>query len=1301
MTNNISLNGWWDIIPIFDDTPQANIPSDNWQKAAYLVPSIWTCSLEGVRTKGEKQYRRVALEDLPQNQEELEQNWEFLYDNFNYPKIWTNARRAWVRRNLAISNINPDERLLVRFNGILAQGTLYINGQLCSSHHDPFTPWETDITGMVHDGNNELTVFVEDYERTADGQTLYPSGNGLTAKNCGIWQDVSLLRRSTLQVENVCIHSRVALKQLYIKWTLKNYTDSTKNFDICPEILKWNANGNHEPLMKLESFSVPVPANGTAEYEINVTDVELPLWSPAQPSLCILQTKINNGECHRERFGYREITINGADLCLNGFPIHAFSDWGHKLSMLHHHENWIRQWFRMIKDCNMNHSRLHTHPHPELILNIADEEGIMITGEAGIHGSGRAQASGDARFWENAAEHIRNFVRRDKNHPCLIMWSVENEMRWNGSSSGKNDLMFSKLPELRKLFNKLDPTRPAYHEGDSSLWNEKDQDVLSRHYGKECSGCGWWDKKQPLHSGEMSLYHYSGPNNSCHLGGDKVWSDFRNVNISTALDTKYIVEDGRTMGVCNFGPWNLSCLENYRANEEELNFEYDDYETPGVKPLTVKPFSSEFAFWQNGDAKGYHPSPSFAIQREGFRQFALIDTNRCCSVYGGTELKRTIHCVNDLEQTIEGILEVFLADESGRIAIHQQFQIKVEQGKTEKVDVAFQLPEVNTTTPCNYIFEFHQGAAILDRQERKLFIGSHIIVPGFTSKIKIFGNGKFDQIWERIGIKPNYINQVTPDVLQGTDILIIDPYQLGTSDLDANIVLRNFCLQGGRCLLLEQEHSIIPSCPLENIQLQKVHIRHRKHPVLSSINEEELMFWGDDPYSRMDGNTALATNSYRKDNGNTVSILDGGDGTFGNGSMEYSQLLEIPLEAGTLLATQLRIHQKLHFIPAAEKLLVNMLQYLDTYSIPQNVNIVEAASVEKAVETVCSGGKAIFTCHTENDVKYLNARLGLNLEIVELDTIYQAVKKQPSNELLCGINNEDACGIMNWIYAPAHDNIPIGKYFIKATDKLDSLLVTPTQSVLKEMYVKRGCTEPLRSHTLSRFLFNEQPEELIVTGIIEVGDGTLILNQFEPESSLPRFKRLLAMLKRNLGASFISTALDGKNVIEDRSKGYPEKIQEHVSLPEPDMLQTMIGATVFQTERMCNLAILNYGNWQEQSSPDGEFSANSDEPRLLFFFIESLKDRKEYDEDLAVPNPEAMTFFELTGSGKLTIFINSIKVQTCTLSPNDSVSIGDIYLNQGFNNVLMLWIPETKSDKLQIRMRNIMRNPETGLIFHA
>lgn len=74
---------------------------------------------------------------------------------------------------------------------------------------------------------------------------------------------------------------------------------------------------------------------------------------------------------------------------LNGHPVHLFADWGHTVTCFSCVKEWIEKWFSMMKDMGLNASRLHTHPHPKLVMDLADEWGIYIIGETGAHGSRR------------------------------------------------------------------------------------------------------------------------------------------------------------------------------------------------------------------------------------------------------------------------------------------------------------------------------------------------------------------------------------------------------------------------------------------------------------------------------------------------------------------------------------------------------------------------------------------------------------------------------------------------------------------------------------------------------------------------------------------------------------------------------------------------------------------------------------------------------------------------------------------------------------------------------------------------
>jgi hypothetical protein len=560
--------------------------------------------------------------------------------------------------------------------------------------------------------------------------------------------------------------------------------------------------------------------------------------------------------------------------------------------------------------------------------------------------------------------------------------------------------------------------------------------------------------------------------------------------------------------------------------------------------------------------------------------------------------------------------------------------------------------------------------------------------------------GKYRSIWEKLNLPVTYIDELSKESLRDTRMLIVEPYFFCDEHTNANEILKEFCNRGGRCLLMEQSFSIFPSIPLVTLPLQKVHIRCHHHPALHEIDANELEFWGNAPYSMVDNDAIVSERSYRKTNGDAFqTIIDGGDGNFGKGDMENVQLLQAPCGTGVILATQLRLENAIHSIPAANRILINMLRYLSDYQPRKHRPLKNSGTIRKLIEAAFAGETVWLTCHNFAELEELNAAAGTSLSlIIPEEPVFQAVKASPDHPLLEGINNEDGCGIIQWTYGSEKITIPIGNLFFRPTQELEPLLITPTTSCLREMFVLTGRTEALRSHCRSRFLFAEKPDELVVCGRLKVGHGMVILWQFQPESQLPRFDRLKNTLAYNLGTEFNGNILEGTIQSQVQGKGYPEAVMICENMPEHEVIQKMILATNYTTERMENRAIFSYGSWRKECTPDGVIKAKSSEPQLLFFFLCSDIEHKEFDTDLHVPNPEAMTFLELEGRGKVTFYLNAEKRREIVL--NEIIAdIGDIYLKKGVNNVLLYWQAEAPGTPLKIRWRNIMHKPELGFQF--
>jgi hypothetical protein len=1309
--NRICLNGWWDFLPLDADAAAADkVPDQGWLGGRYLVPSFWTKLSDAVREPGEKYF--TDRKDLFKTPGALTPETEFLFDAFGYPNAWSLSRRAWARRTVDIPELPERERWFLEFEAAEPRPTLFVNGRRVATHVHPTLPLATDVTGILRAGRNEIAVFLDDYARDDNGRIKTPVGSWNVENHCGIWQDVHLVRRGAVRVEDVTIRAYVRERSLEIIWVLANATDRDCEVVLAPGVHEWDRASRAaraEVVLHLEAFRISVPANGTATHGVKLPWPDARLWQPESPHLYVLKTEVGGFEVHRERFGFREIWIDGADLVLNGHPLHLFSDWGHKLTPYCFTEGWIRQWFGMIRDANMNHSRLHTHPHPQLILDLADEEGILITGETGLHGSGGALAADAPAFWDAARDHIRRFVKRDKNHPCVILWSVENEARWNPHTTRQLE---ETLPQLRKLFNTLDPTRPAYHEGDSSLWNEAEQALVSRHYYKACAGVGWWKGDQPLHCGEMSLYHYAGPNNTAHLAGDRAWSSFRAIDEAAALDTAWIIEAGRALGVCCFGPWNLSCLENLRMDTEFVRLDYEDYTTPGVKPLQVPPHSSEFAFWKPQD-KGYTPNWSFAIQRQAFRPFAVLDLSRRSGYFTDNPFRRELIAVNDTPSDVSGRLSGALVDEgTGAVAALVEEDVVIGRGRRHVLTVSVNLTACRSGRHIwRGQFTSRDTGETLDAWERPVSLAARGGARLFATRLAVFGPGSLRAALTDLGATPTYVDsleKLNPDIWP---VLILEKNTV-VAGSHQNREVQAFCRAGGRVLVMEQAVSLFPGLSIEEKPLQTQFCRAPGHPVLNGLTEADLAFWGDSPYPEQGGDAFVLSRAYRKDDGrHALCILDGDEGGFGSGGLSFAGLIEVCEGVGLVLACQLNLTDKAAAIPAASRLLANLVRRLCDFQ-PAAVSpplAVEGATlpperVGELIARAAAGLSVIVNRATPDLLAAFGRGLGVELKPAPLsEPVYQAVRVA-DDPVLAGISNEDTCGVETWTYCPpSNRNGTIGDLFLAPLPGVEPLLETPTESVLQAFFVRNGRSEPLRAHTLSRFLYAERPERAVVLGRVRVGAGQILFNQFAVPADAPaqaRLARLGNRLAANLGATPEGSPLDGDRVPESsvHSQGYPEKL--HI-LNEPEnagLRQRLTTSTRYSLEHIHNAPIFGVATWRRDvPCPEGELCAaglDLRHPVYAYMQIISAVQRKDASSNLGVPNPEAFTFLDLAGDGTVEVTINGETRAPMELA-GGMATISDIPLEQGCNHVLIRWRADGDTATLRLRWRNIAGRPES------
>ena len=1298
------LNGWWDFCPIYKETyPHNQIPTDGWEEGKYLVPSYYNVPGDGIMYGGDEFFHPSGLSP----KKFISDRCENLFDTFHYPRKWSLAHAAWVKRKLTVHK-TPGKRYFLVCEALGPKAWIYLNGRNVKFCRENMLPQEVDLTDYLDEGENTLAILLEDYERSDTGRHLWPSGNFITAGLFGIWQDVYLIEKNEVYLDDVTIVTSVREKTLTLRYTVKNLGKTARTVTIHPTVSGWR---DGSAGVSVPVLTVTVPRFDEARAEVTVRWESPELWDAFHPYLYrLVSTLSENGESvdtMTERFGFREVWIDGKHVMLNGHPVHLFADWGHTVTCFSCVKEWIEKWFSMMKDTGLNASRLHTHPHPKLVMDLADEWGIYIIGETGAHGSGGMQASSTAEYWDHLRRHISGFIKRDKNSPSVLMWSCANEMRWGCDADDR--MLRIELDRVRHQFNREDPTRPAYHEGDTSLWNEKELEVISRHYGKECSGIGWWDGTQPLHCGEVGNFHYAGPNNAVQFAGDRGYSNYRDVSTASANDVAWIDEDGRANGVLCLGQWNVSCLMNLRRNEEH-EFTYDDYTVPGMKPLYAHEGASEFEFWKPG--KGYWTQPGWELIRHAFRPFAALCLSRRTGYLAGAEHRISLTLANDTAADAAGKITVGFRKD-GAVLASATADFSVARGYTS--DVTLTVPASDAGGECElFVTALSSDDRVLDDWSKTVWLEAPVLTPvSSASAVCVIGAGYFRELFRSAGIHADYRNET--DDLSAYRLLVVEKNAV-TEGSRLNTVVREFASRGGRVIVFEQRVSLFPGLVLEPKQMQTAFFRADGHPVFRGIDEKELRFWSDDPYSLLSGDGYVTTFMYRKDDGSYMKpLLDAGEGGFGTGDLESTPLFEAREGKGLIVSCQMNVSDRFRTIPAAMKLIRNLLTYADGWSAEKYTAPVKCvfadsttdAKLRAALDAAKDGANVLVFRASRHTLDVITEVTGVRFRThTERLGTWNCVKHE-NDATNAGVSDADLCGYERFTYCKAGTaDQTISEFVIRPAKALHPLLETSPESCIYSMWPGYGRTEILRAYTATRFCYGEKLPHELLAGWFAYGKGRVYFSVFHPVSvERDRFRRFENQLRRSLGDDPMKgkqSPLHGDAVVDTNpsGKGYPEIAYFFSGRLTDAELKEKLELCAYQTERMEYSPILFDGSFHEAQAPDGVFAAVPADgaPVYMYSRLNSPSVRKNFGSDQAIPDPGAQTFLDVYADGATDLYINGRHIGHA-VSENGRATYPDIELESGLNHILLVFRPATGDPTVKTAWRNIVRHPETGFRF--
>jgi len=577
----VSLNGSWRFFPVADvarlpveklRTPE--FPAETgWAAIPVKVPSPWNVNsfARGDGSGG-----------------------DFLtYPS--YPRNWEMVKAGWLSRKLPYDRTWKGKRIIIRFDAVGGYTQVYINRKKVAVNFDPFLPFEADITDELKEGtDNEVLVWVADgqlFNKPGKyGKRTFVAGSFWGQHAIGIWQDVTLIARPSVAITDTYIKPLLDQHKLIVQSTIVNEIDAPANVSISGDVSPWiNKAGKGvieapEPKWALETtvlhlnekrIRLEPRSTITITQEIPVDNI-LKEWSPDHPELYGLIVTLTDGKKPIDRkytrFGWRQFSINGTQVQLNGHPIVFKGDSWHFMGIPQMTRRYAWAWFRLLKDSHANAVRLHAQPYPSFYLDMADEMGICVLDETGMWASdGGPKLDGDD-YWKSSDEHMRRLVLRDRNHPGVFGWSVCNENLpvTIGVFHSPDSLVKKQVAQINKwiaITKELDPTR-TWISGDGETQAEFDSPVVIGHYGGSDENYrNLSSKGKPWGIGEAGMAYYATPQQTAVYNGNR----------------SYASQLGRIEAVADEATKLINMFKKYNASYMSI-FNIVWY---GVKPLEL------------------------------------------------------------------------------------------------------------------------------------------------------------------------------------------------------------------------------------------------------------------------------------------------------------------------------------------------------------------------------------------------------------------------------------------------------------------------------------------------------------------------------------------------------------------------------------------------------------------------------------------------------------------------------------------------------------------------------------------
>jgi len=390
------------------------------------------------------------------------------WDTYN-EALWGYEGIGWYSVKFKTTDINIDQIIQLVFARVNYHTKVWLNGSSLGENIGGYLPFKFDVTGLLNiDADNTLTLRVDN---TPKVQWLPATLQIEWIHYGGILGTISLAQYPKIYISHLSVHGEPseAGAAVFADIEITNNSKITENLVLSASVFA-------DQIKTKTNQHITCPAEGSSVHRVEFSTQARQYWSPDNPVLSILKVTIikNNSTIDKtsERFGIRRIEVTGTDLLLNGKTlfirgVNRYEEYGKygptpPIAL-------IKKDLAEIKKAGVNFIRVH-HPQSPLLLTLFDEMGFLMMEELPLNWWGLAfhgaKPKQNADILVQAEKELTAMIRRDGNHPSIIMWSMANECKTKSKVG---------IHVMRKLLEKsksLDTTRLATFVTGKGLENE-------------------------------------------------------------------------------------------------------------------------------------------------------------------------------------------------------------------------------------------------------------------------------------------------------------------------------------------------------------------------------------------------------------------------------------------------------------------------------------------------------------------------------------------------------------------------------------------------------------------------------------------------------------------------------------------------------------------------------------------------------------------------------------------------------------------------------------------------------------